>query len=79
MPRKGAFLCPRKAKVMPRIRTYLKSGQIIETNSRITTTARGAFLSDVEWKDIKSGERVIHLDLGQIAAITEVIEPEPSN
>lgn len=59
---------------MPTIRTYLKSGQIIETVSRASTQATNGTLTNVEWKDIKSGELVMHLDLEQVAAITEVIE-----
>ncbi|MGO2411614.1 hypothetical protein ACTXIU_17560 [Glutamicibacter arilaitensis] len=63
---------------MPRIKTYLKNGQIIETVSHLETKKQFGQLVEAKWKDIKSGERVIHLDLEQVAAITEVIEAEPT-
>lgn len=61
---------------MPRIKTYLKNGQIIETVSHLETTKQRGELLEANWKDIRSGERIIHLDLEQVAAITEVIEPK---
>jgi transcriptional antiterminator Rof (Rho-off) len=61
---------------MPRIKTYLKNGQVFETVSNLETTKQGEHLLEANWKNIESGERVIHLDLDQIAAITEVIEPK---
>lgn len=67
----------RKASTMPRIKTYLKNGQVFETVSHLETTRQDGHLVEANWKDIKSGERVIHLDLDQVAAITEVIETEP--
>lgn len=64
---------------MPRVKTYLKNGQIIETVCNTTkTTATNGVLTSAEWKNITAGERVLHANLEDISAITEVIEPEPT-
>lgn len=61
---------------MARIKTYLKNGQVFETVSNLETIKQGGHLLEANWKNIESGERVLHLDLDQVAAITEVIETE---
>lgn len=58
------------------IKTYLKSGQIIETVGNVEITKSALGLMNVEWTGIKSGERVIYASAEDIAAITEAIETE---
>lgn len=61
---------------MPTIRTYLKSGQVIETVGRVKITTSAGQLSCADWSDITSGERVVYADANDIAAITQIIEPK---
>lgn len=61
---------------MPIIKTYLKSGQVIETVGNVGITENPFGLVSVEWTGIKSGERVIYASAEHIAAITEVIKAE---
>lgn len=61
---------------MPIIKTYLKSGQVIETVGNVNVTHSAFGITSADWTEIKSGERVIYASVEDIAAITEVIEAE---
>lgn len=61
---------------MPIIKTYLKSGQVIETVGRVEVTKNAFGLQSVSWTDIKSSERILYVVAEDISAITEVIEAE---
>lgn len=61
---------------MPTIRTYLKSGQVIETVGHVKTRTSAGQLISADWSDITSGERIVYADANDIAAITQIIEPK---